>query len=212
VRRGSRSPGLKSARMARLLWFLARRPQRPNQRTNGIVWGSRMALIRVKYVNAFIDRHGKARHYFRRPGFKQVPLPGLPGSVEFNAAYEAALSGEVAPRVEIGAGRAKPGTIAVAVAGYFSSLDFGGLADETRRSRRSILERFRAERDAVRPPLFAPELHRLVQGCVPCGRLARGRLGAWSPQGGTTPRGRGRPRRERHCRYLWAFQPERGCP
>ena len=33
-----------------------------------------------KYVQAFIDRNGKPRFYFRRPGFKSVPLPGLPWS------------------------------------------------------------------------------------------------------------------------------------
>jgi len=27
-----------------------------------------------KYVHGFIDRHGKPRFYFRRPGFKQLPL------------------------------------------------------------------------------------------------------------------------------------------
>jgi hypothetical protein len=31
-----------------------------------------------QYVNGFIDRYGKARWYFRRAGFKKVPLPGLP--------------------------------------------------------------------------------------------------------------------------------------
>jgi hypothetical protein len=36
-----------------------------------------------KYVQGFIDRHGKARFYFRRPGFKSVSLPGLPWSPEF---------------------------------------------------------------------------------------------------------------------------------
>jgi hypothetical protein len=33
-----------------------------------------------KYVNGFIDRHGRPRWYFRRAGFKKVPLPGLPWS------------------------------------------------------------------------------------------------------------------------------------
>lgn len=53
------------------------------------------------YVHGFVDRHGKSRFYFRRPGFKQVALPGLPRSPGFMAAYEAALAD--APRVEIGA-------------------------------------------------------------------------------------------------------------
>jgi hypothetical protein len=107
-----------------------------------------MARIRLKYINAFVDRHGKARHYFRRPGFKQVPLPGLPGSAEFNAAYQAALSGEMVLRIEIGAARHKPGTVASAVTGYFGSVAFTNLAESTRRSRRQILELFRAEHGA----------------------------------------------------------------
>ena len=61
-----------------------------------------------KYVHGFIDRHGKARFYFRRRGFKKVRLPGLPWSPEFMAAYEAALAGQP---MEIGSARTKPGTI-----------------------------------------------------------------------------------------------------
>jgi integrase len=95
------------------------------------------------YCNGFIDRHGKARWYFRRAGFKKVPLPGLPWSPEFMAAYEQALAGT--PRVEIGSQRVKPGTVAAAVAGYFGSAAFASLAKSTRRSRRPILERLRAE-------------------------------------------------------------------
>jgi hypothetical protein len=72
--------------------------------------GPRLRLPR--YVHAFVDRHGKARFYFRRTGFKQHPLPGLPYSPEFMTAYEAACGGETAPRAEIGIRRSKPGTVA----------------------------------------------------------------------------------------------------
>ena len=92
-----------------------------------------------------MDRHGRPRHYFRRSGFKQVPLPGLPGSAEFMAAYQAALALGERQRHEIGAGRSKPGTVAAAVSGYYGSLDFANLAEGTRRERRRILEHFRAE-------------------------------------------------------------------
>ena len=102
-----------------------------------------MANLRLKFVHAFKDRHGKRRHYFRRPGFKRAPLPGLPGSAEFMAAYQAALAGETAPRIEIGAVRCKPGSTAAAVALYFGSLAFASLAPETQRQRRRILEHFR---------------------------------------------------------------------
>src|SRR6266702_2416386 len=98
-----------------------------------------------KFVHGFIDRHGKARFYFRRPGFKRVPLPGLPWSPDFMAAYELAMAGELAPRIEVGSSRTRPGTINAAVIGYFGSLAFASLAEGTRRTRRRILERFRTE-------------------------------------------------------------------
>ena len=85
-----------------------------------------MANLRLPFVHAFKDRHGKIRHYLRRPGRKQVPLPGIVGSAEFMDAYQAALAGELAaPRVEVGLTRTKPGSVAMAVALYFGSLQFG---------------------------------------------------------------------------------------
>lgn len=84
-----------------------------------------LAQLPIKYIHAFRDRHGKTRHYFRRPGFKPVPLPGLPGSAEFMAAYQAALAGESAPRIEIGAAQSKSGSVAAAVALYLGSMAFG---------------------------------------------------------------------------------------
>jgi integrase len=103
--------------------------------------GPRLKL--PQYVHAFTDRHGKARFYFRRSGFKRAALPGLPYSTEFMAAYETAMRGA---RVELGTSRSRPGTVAAAVAGYFGSTAFEtGLAESTRRTRRQILERLRAE-------------------------------------------------------------------
>ena len=54
-----------------------------------------MAKIRLRYVNAFVNKNRKslrARYYFRRPGVRAIPLPGIPGSDEFMAAYGAALA------------------------------------------------------------------------------------------------------------------------
>jgi hypothetical protein len=58
-------------------------------------------------------------------------------------AYQAAVDGVAAPRLEIGEIRNMPGSVAAAVALYFSSMDFGNLADATKRDRRRILEGFR---------------------------------------------------------------------
>jgi hypothetical protein len=79
-----------------------------------------MARIKLKYVNAFANRdrkNSRVRYYFRRRGSKAIPLPGLPGSEEFMAAYAAALAG--VPDVEISASRALPGTISALVVAYY---------------------------------------------------------------------------------------------
>ena len=102
-----------------------------------------MTRIRLPYVHEFTDRHGKPRHYFRRVGFKQVASPGVPGSSEFMEAYQAAL--ERGARIEIGAKRSPPGTIAALVGAYLNSVGFKNLATETQRSVRNILERFREQ-------------------------------------------------------------------
>jgi hypothetical protein len=54
-------------------------------------------MIRTKlppHINGFIDRYGHARFYVRRPGHKNVSLPGLPWSPEFMAAYAEAVDGQ----------------------------------------------------------------------------------------------------------------------
>jgi integrase len=101
-----------------------------------------MTRIKLHYVHEYRDRHGKLRRYFRRPGFKQIALPGLPGSDEFMAAYQLALAGQ-APRIEIGTTRTKPGTVNAVIVGYYNSLAFRSLAPNTQSKRRNILERFR---------------------------------------------------------------------
>jgi integrase len=96
-----------------------------------------------KFVHVFLDRHGKPRFYFRRPGFKRLPLPGLPWSPEFMEAYQAALA--ETPRLEIGASRTKPGTVNAVIIGYLGSAAFHNLAPESQRQYRGILERLRRD-------------------------------------------------------------------
>lgn len=64
-----------------------------------------MTSLRLRYVQALRDSRGVRRYYFRRAGAPRVTLPGLPGSAEFMAAYQAALGREVdpAPHRAIGA-------------------------------------------------------------------------------------------------------------
>lgn len=109
---------------------------------NGMICcqGAMMARIDLAFVNGIIGRDGRVRYYFRKRGCKNVRLPGIPGSAEFMEAYRAA-TGQIKPAVT-GASGAKAGTVAAIVGPkYLTSAGFANLADETRRTRRNILER-----------------------------------------------------------------------
>ena len=97
-----------------------------------------------KFVQGFVDRHGKARFYFRRAGFENVPLPGLPWSPEFMAAYEGAIAGQP---TQIGSGRVKPGTIRALAVSYYGSLAFRSMKSSTQSVYRNIIEKFCRETD-----------------------------------------------------------------
>jgi integrase len=99
-----------------------------------------MAKIRLRFVQGFVA-NGRSYFYFRKPGCARVKLPGVPGSDEFMAAYQAALAADVPPS-DIGAQRNAPGTVAALVAAYAASDTFRDLAPETRRTRWAILRRF----------------------------------------------------------------------
>jgi integrase len=100
-----------------------------------------MTRLTLPYIHRFRDRRGVVRHYFRRHG-QRVALPGAPGSAEFMAAYQQALEG-VTP-AEPGKSREVPGSFSALVAEYYKSAAFRGLAEETKRTYRNIIERFRA--------------------------------------------------------------------
>jgi integrase len=98
-----------------------------------------VSRIKLRYVHAFVDRHGHGRYYFRRAGTR-ARLPGLPGSSEFMAAYASMLDTAAARP-----GPAAPGgvgSVAAAVKGYLASAQFSGLRPTSRLARRRILETF----------------------------------------------------------------------
>jgi integrase len=106
------------------------------------------------YVQQFMDRHGKPRFYYRRPGFKRVPLPGLPWSPEFMAAHETA-QGSSQP-AEIGASRTTPGTINALAVTYYKSDD-----------RRRIIELFRLQHGDKRVVMLKEEHIRKMLSGIP---------------------------------------------
>jgi len=102
-----------------------------------------------KYVQGFIDRHGKPRFYFRRTGFKPMPLPGLPWSPDFMEAYQRAM--DTRPR-EIGSERVKPRSIRALAVAYYDSPAFRALKAITQGVYRNIIERFCRETDKEGQP------------------------------------------------------------
>ena len=108
-----------------------------------------------KYVHGYIDCRGRPRWYLRRPGFKRIPLSGLPWSPEFMAAYEA---GDVGRENSAGQKRHQLGGVADLITIYYQTAAFLQLADATRQTYRGILERFRAEY-GDQPVAFLEEQH-----------------------------------------------------
>jgi integrase len=98
---------------------------------------------KLPYAVPIFGRDGKVRWYYRKRGQKDVRLPGLFGSPEFMGAYTAAISKR--EPIEIGAKRAKAGTIASVIGLYLASAAFAGLAADTRSTRRCIMDRLRKE-------------------------------------------------------------------
>jgi integrase len=100
-----------------------------------------MTKLSLNYVHRFKDRHGHLRHYFRRPGYPRVALPGRPGSAEFMGAYQAALETQPLP---IGANKIAPASLDALVHAYYASPEFRQLAPITQATYRNRLERLRA--------------------------------------------------------------------
>ena len=97
-----------------------------------------MTTLRLRYVQMVV-RGGRRFHYFRRPGFPRVTLPGLPGSVAFMQAYQRALDAAPEP---IGIGRHAPGSMAALALSYFQSPAFKALRPTSQSTYRNTIERF----------------------------------------------------------------------
>jgi integrase len=98
-----------------------------------------------RFINAYLDRHGKPRHYLRRRGRPQVAIPGVPWSKEFMDAYTAALTSTPPEGSAIGASRIAPGTIAALIVDYYRGPEFSALSETTQALYRSICEGIRAQ-------------------------------------------------------------------
>jgi integrase len=104
--------------------------------------GRSVSKINLPYVQAYRDCRGKLRHYLRRRGKPRVPLPGIPGSAEFMAAYEGAIASNAPAPV---ASRHKEGTVGYLVTRFFRSAAFTNLAASSQKAYRIVLDKFAIE-------------------------------------------------------------------
>jgi len=109
-----------------------------------------MTRIKLRYVNEYRDRHGKVRRYFRRPGSLGVKLPGMPGSIEFMDAYQAALATVAPPPASTK--HILRGSLAEIATGYFRSAAFVNLSASSQHLCRLALK-----------PILEAHGHRLVR-------------------------------------------------
>src|SRR5580704_107595 len=99
-----------------------------------------MTMIRLDYVKEYRDRHGKVRRYLRLKGKPSIPLPGLPGSEEFMAAYRDGLASISKSKPKHG-----DGTIGSLVISFYQSSGFNNLAPSSQKRYRLVLDKFAAE-------------------------------------------------------------------
>ncbi len=119
--------------------------------------------IRLRYIHAFVDRHGNRRYYYRRHG-RRVALSGQPGTPEFMAAYSEA--GSVTGASErVARPQAAPGTFAALAGRYFASPMFLSKAANTQRNYRRSLGVFLAKHGSKRTAtLEAPHVEAIIGG------------------------------------------------
>lgn len=108
--------------------------------------GRPMTSIRLKFIKEYV-RNGEVYRYFRRKGCPIARLPGQPGSREFNAAYEAALTEKPIPDTKQGTG-----TLGKLIAEFYGSVEYANLSATTRKLYRVVLD-----------PLAKEHGHRLVR-------------------------------------------------
>jgi integrase len=106
--------------------------------------------FKLKFVDRFVDRHGRPRHYFRRDRGARVLLPGEPGSTEFMRAYDAALSGGPVPAAKAVRQRGAPGTFDDLMQRYLESANFSRLSPATKQAYQLTGEKLIREEDIGR--------------------------------------------------------------
>jgi integrase len=101
-----------------------------------------------KYCRGYTDVRGGLRHYLRRPGFPQVPLPGLPWSAEFMKEYAAHMTPTEGETVQPTIDGVLPRSLRALAIAYYQSAAFAALKPITQGVYRNIIDAFCKTKDA----------------------------------------------------------------
>jgi integrase len=115
-------------------------------------------------VTEFRDRHGKWRCRFRRKGRVDHYFKAERDTADWWQEYAACLNGEAAPKLDVGSGRTKPGSVSAVIIAYYLSPEFLGLAPSTKVTYRRQLERFRHEHGDKRIALIQRQHIKAILG------------------------------------------------
>lgn len=105
--------------------------------------GDTMATMRLDYVHAYKDRHGRQRFYYRKRG-RKIALRGRPGETEFMDSYAEAAAKFATSSPSVSKAPAA-GTVNALITTYYASPEWLTLRDSTRRTYRGIVERWKAD-------------------------------------------------------------------
>jgi site-specific recombinase XerD len=95
--------------------------------------GRAMAILKLKYVNEYVDRTGKLRRYFRR-GATRGPLPWEIGSDDFMSAYQRFLGAPLPKETKIS------GSLGLLITEFYASRAFRNLKPSSKQTYRAALE------------------------------------------------------------------------
>jgi integrase len=120
--------------------------------------GKKMAVLKLKFVNEYVDRTGKLRRYFRR-GSTRGSLPGDVGSEEFMAAYRSYLANEKPAPTSV----KLSGSLGLLITEYYGSRPFQNIKPSSRQIYRYVLEPLAKAHGHRTPQITHKQAAKLIQ-------------------------------------------------
>jgi len=121
--------------------------------------------VRLKYLTEDYDRHGNVRCYVRMPGKKKVRIRAIPGTPEFMAAYNEAVS-TASANAPKQADEAKRGSFRYMCVRYYASGKFKSLDVSTQKWQRRSLDEICGEHGAKPVALMMPRHVRKIRDAL----------------------------------------------